>query len=367
MKIGYDAKRAFKNFTGLGNYARNLLAGMAQVHPELGLHLFTPKVSQSQETSFLLESPFVLETPRKPWFGWRSWGMGKQAKHMDLFHGLSHELPFDLPRSVRSLVTMHDLIFMDSPSDFPLVDRTGYQLKYKASAERADCIIAISQATKLRLEHHFNLKGHRIEVIPPALDHAYFSPVSANSIHQVLTAYQLPKDYVLSVGSIIPRKNLGRTLEAYLQMNDAPPLVVVGSGGSYWKKLQEKYGAHHGFKNVLWRPNVSHKDLPALYAGAIFSLYASTMEGFGMPVAESLAVGTPVLSSNLSSLPEAGGDGALLVDPFNTQALQAGMEELLNNAALRKELSDSGRNHVLAFQQSNVIERTYALYCDLLR
>lgn len=367
MQLGFDAKRAFRNFTGLGNYARFLLQGMAQVAPNNEYLLFTPNAPEHPETKFLRQPPFSVQLPGKPWFGWRSIGLGKQAAGVDLFHGLSHELPFDLPATVPTVLTVHDLIFLQSPGDFPFFDRLGYRVKYRLSARRADHIIAISHATAGEVETRYGISPEKISVIPPAVDPRFYQPVPPETVSEVKSRYELPEDYLLSVGSIVPRKNLGRTIGAWLEVPDAPPLVVVGSGGSYWESLRKQYGNHPGFRRLLWKPEVAHADLPALYAGALLSVYPSLFEGFGLPVAESLAQGTPVITSNRSSLPEAGGAGALTVDPEDGAALGSAITQLLESPAKRNELVQAGKNHVEQFRPEVIARRTLGLYDRLLK
>lgn len=307
MKIGFDAKRYYHNLTGLGNYSRTLVGGLKALFPENEYVLY-------DEKSFS-----------------RTFRLGKKAESdgCNLFHGLSNELPFDIKgRKLKSIVTMHDIAWLTFPNMYHWADRHIYNLKYGSSCKRADKVIAISESTKVDVMRFYGVPEERIEVIYQPVQDYYYTPLSEEECNRLLREHfgeeGLPP-FILYVGSINSRKNLLGVLRAmsFIPKSERPLLLVVGNGREYRRDCEafiEKEGLR---KDVLIETSIhNNRLLQALYAKALLFIYPSFYEGFGLPVVEAALQKTPVITSTVSSLPEAAGPDACLIDPHAPDAAE---------------------------------------------
>ncbi|MDX1942503.1 MAG: glycosyltransferase family 1 protein [Saprospiraceae bacterium] len=371
-RIGFDAKRLFNNFTGLGNYSRTLLRNLAEFYPENAYFLYTPKVTKNEETQFFLNSPlYSVHLPQgQPKAYWRSWGVKKDLrKHkIQLFHGLSHEIPVGIQKTkIKSIVTIHDLVFKHYPHHFPLIDRQIYDYKFHYACENANKIIAISESTKRDIIEFYNITAEKIEVIYQSCHERFMQEKSPKAIEAVLKRYQLPGGYFFYVGSVIERKNLLSIVQALelLPSDLKLPLVVVGDGKAYKNKVQEYIARKNLQKQVIFI-KADYDDLPALYQQAKIFIYPSVYEGFGIPILEALFSKTPVITSNISSLPEAGGPDSYLIDPRQPEQIAAGIQKILSNDAFRKEMIEKGFAYAQRFKGAPLTEQLMELYETLI-
>lgn len=367
MHIGFDAKRLFNNFTGLGNYSRTLLRNLAEYGPEHAYYLYTPRLQRNEETQFFLSNPsFQVETGRMPGWYWRSRGiiqdLRKQA--IDLYHGLSHEIPYGIQAAgIRSVVTIHDLIFRHYPAQFSLLDRWVYDRKFRYACEHADCVVAISESTKKDIIEIYGTPADRIEVIYQSCDERFLQRRSRQGIQDAQHRYGLPEDYLLYVGSLIERKNLLGIVRAIAHLPPAYrlPLAIVGRGGAY-RRTAEQEATRLGIHHLLYFIQPSFDDLPPLYQGARAFIYPSFYEGFGIPVIEALNSGVPVVTSNRGSLPEAAGPDSLLVDPADPEAIATAIQTAAYDTARRRRMIEAGLAYAERFRSEHVTSRMLALY-----
>lgn len=343
MRIGFDAKRLYNNFTGLGNYSRTLVGNLLSGYPHEEIFLYTPKRRLPP-----LEGA-VTRMPSKRSLTWRSWGVKKmlRADGIELYHGLSHDLPFGIHRmGVRSIVTIHDVCYRTFPEMFPLIERVIYGIKYRYACRHSDRIIAISESTKADIVKYLGVSPSKIEVIYQSINPIFYSPQSDPRLR--LEGMDLPERYLLYVGSINSRKNLLGIVRAYelLPTECRLPLLVVGNGTSY-KESVLKYAADHDLMRYLVMLDSVNDPmvLQALYQCAEVFIYPSFYEGFGLPVTEALLSGTPVITSSVSSLPEAGGDAALYVDPTSAEEIAEAVIRLLSDKQLRDVVITKGINY----------------------
>lgn len=365
LKIGFDAKRVFNNRTGLGNYSRTLLDNLRRFQPDNEYVLFTPKVSENEfGEKYAKEFPTI--TPHK--MGgtyWRSYGVGKdiEKEGIEVFHGLSNELPFRL-EGVKKVVTIHDLIFKRLPDTYPFLDRQVYDMKSRKSCRNADVVIAISESTKQDIMHYYGIKEEKIKVIYQACDAIYYEETSADK--RALKKYNLPENYLLSVGSIVERKNLLNTVKAISELpKDLQiPLVVVGKGKKYRQKVMSFLHSNRMKSQVIWIENLTDiGDLKKVYQHASALLYPSEYEGFGLPVVEGLLCKTPVITSNVSSLPEAAGDGALQVNPHSVEEITGALEKLLTDSDFAKKLTEKGYHYACkTFDPKQLTDKIIEIY-----
>ncbi len=369
LRIGFDAKRLFNNLTGLGNYSRTLLRNLSEYFPDHQYYLYSPRARQQEETKFFLNSPSfsVREAPHPFGAFWRSYGLRPRLRRdeLHLFHGLSNELPLRMPATgIKSLVTIHDLIFKHRPDWYPPIDRRIYDAKFRYSCKTADHIIAISECTRQDIIRHYDIPPEKISVVYQTCGPEFMQRLSDARLQAVCAKYKLPADFILYVGSIIERKNLLGVIKGLqlLPKELQLPLVVVGKGGTYLKKVRE-YIAAHGLERLVIFPNaLEGVDLPALYQQARLLAYPSFYEGFGIPIIEALFSGTPVLTSQVASLPEAGGPGAHYIDPAAEEDIAAGLEQLLTNEPYRQQLIKAGAEYVQRFDSEQTAQAMMAAY-----
>lgn len=375
MRIGFDAKRLYNNFTGLGNYSRTLLSNLMKYHPGEEYFLYTTKLSSDDAVQKFTQSNSV--TTRFPGIGsgtfWRSYSVINQIKkdRIDLFHGLSGEIPFSISRgNLRSIVTVHDLIFLVYPGTYKPADRFLYDLKFRFACKKAGGIIAISNSTRDDIIKYYDADPSKIRVIYQSCDPVFFSPADMQIVKTVTEKYNLPANFLLYVGSVIPRKNLKNVINALsIVPHDLRlPLVVVGDGGSYKREMQRLISEKKLEDIVIWIADLhDSRQLKALYNSASLFLYPSFYEGFGIPVAEALLSGVPVLTSDRSSLPEAGGASSFQADPADAGNIAHGIERILTDSELRNKMIKEGLNYATGkFSPEETSEEVFRFYVDML-
>ena len=366
MRIGYDAKRAFCNGTGLGNYSRMLIHSLSN---HVQTVLYTPRMQESWAHYFDDCPNIEVRTPKGCWQVlkglWRTFAIGGLLKHdgIDLYHGLSHELPHGIPRKVRRVVTMHDLIVRRYPHYFTLPDRLIHRLKQRHACRTADLVVAISEQTKSDLVSLMQVPEEKIRVVYQSCDPIFLRwNGDVKRVDAVKQKYDLPERYIICVGTLEERKNQLSIIKAMEQLPDDLSLVLVGRPrGSYGQLVTaQAHGRIHLLKGA------SFTDFPALYAGAVASVYMSRFEGFGIPVLESLCCDTPVVTSNCSSMPEAGGEAALYAAPDDIDAIAQQLLRLATDEALRQQQIAKGRLQRQRFAPERVTESLLAVYNELL-
>ncbi len=370
MKIGFDAKRAFHNSSGLGNFSRNTINALSRYYPEDRYYLFH---SGTREGLFVppknaeeLKPQGFWNNLKKIWRRFRLTGLAKEKK-LDIFHGLSHELPVGIENTgVKTVVTIHDLIYLRYPEYYPAIDRNIYDRKFRHSCRIANRIHAISEQTRNDLIRFFAVPGDKIKVIYQAINPIFFEPASELIRGLVLEKYQLPEKFLLNVGTVEPRKNLLALLEGMVAANIEVPLFVVGKPTSYQLQVQSYIETHQEKLTVSFLTEVTDLELVALYQLAEVMIYPSVFEGFGLPVAEALASGCPVITSSTSSLPEVGDDAALLVNPAIPAEIGAAIHAVLSRADLRRSMIEKGKIHAKEFTPENFATQLKQLYNSLL-
>lgn len=373
ITIGYDAKRAFRNRTGLGNYSRMIISGVLRRHADVWGVLYTPPMSS--EYMYYFEGIVSVEVRRPsrlwrwvPWL-WRTVGFGRQlaTDRIQLYHGLSHELPVGAPKNIRQVVTMHDLIVLRYPHYFSLFDRYVHRAKQRRACRVADVVVAISEQTRRDLVDLMHVPEEKIRVIYQSCDPIFWQPVAADAIARARQRYGLPDRYVVCVGTIEERKNQLCAIRAMLQLPADIGLVIVGRRRGRYARLVDAEIAKLGLSGrVKVIEGASFSDFPALYAGAVASTYLSRFEGFGIPVLESLCCDTPVVASSASSIPEAGGDAALYADPDDVDTVAAHLLRLATDDRLRATLIERGRMQRMRFAPDIIADQMYDLYREVL-
>lgn len=368
MRIGFDAKRAFNNRTGLGNYSRFVLNALQKHTLEHTYLAYTPKIKQGLFDEFLADHVRLPSSKNKLYGAWwRSYGMTQNLSKdgIQLFHGLSNELPNGLQKSgIKSVVTIHDLIFLRYPELYPAIDRFFYRQKFRKACEQADVIVAVSEQTKRDIVEFYGTPSAKIQVVYQDCHEAFHQPSQGlKSWEGLLQKYGITKPYVLCVGTIEARKNQLRLVQAFqtAQLPDAQ-LVLIGGKTGFQQQIESFVAENQLEKKVKILNNVPFADLPALYQSARVFAYPSFFEGFGIPIVEALHSGVPVLAATGSCLEEAGGDGGLYINPKDTNELAQKLQLLWQDEGLRQQLSTSGQTHVKQFAAENIAKKLVTIY-----
>lgn len=352
MKIGFDAKRLFNNFTGLGNHSRTTIDILTEFYPENEYLLYTPKIKFNDITRQYTEKDHcqtILPHGLIKGSAWRTFGLSKEAKKdsVDVFHGLSNELPAGL--DIPQVVTIHDVAFKTFPDMYHATDRFTYNLKWRHACKKADRIIAISQSTKQDIVRFYDVDPDRIDVIYQPVNKIYYTDCTG-TCPASLEQHVKDKPYILYVGSINSRKNLLGAVKALelLPHDMQIPIVVIGNGREYKKKVLS-YVAEHNLQDlvVFTDEKVGLEGLRYLYNNARMMVYPSFYEGFGLPVVEALLSHCPVVTSNVSSLPEAAGPASLKADPKSPEEISEYMQRILSDEGLRNRLIDEGYSYAM--------------------
>jgi glycosyltransferase involved in cell wall biosynthesis len=383
MNIGFDAKRAYHNGTGLGHYSRTLIRSLAEYFPLHHYYLFNPKPNglfelHAKNTHEVLPSNLLYKTLSSIWRS--KWVTNDLEKHeIDVYHGLSNEIPLDIHKSgIRSAVTIHDIIFERYPDQYSRIDVEIYKRKFKYACENADKVIAISQQTKKDIIEFYGTPEEKIAVCYQSCNPAFGQVVSDKLKQQVKEKYSLPDQYFLYVGSIIERKNLiGICKAMYLLRNDLTiPLIVIGDGTKYKQQVRDLIRQHDLDDRIIFLSDnplakvassfLRAEDFPAIYQMAVAMIYPSFFEGFGIPVLESLWSRLPVITSDVSSLPEAGGHGAYYVNPNSAEEIAEGMKKIYSDKAFAEHLKQRGWEHAQNFTQKKCAEEVMEVYNRLM-
>jgi glycosyltransferase involved in cell wall biosynthesis len=358
MRIGFDAKRYFHNQTGLGNYARTLVNGFIHNYPEHQTILFDKKAPKV----FSLPANVVRKSGFAPF--WRQFGISKDLnkQRVDLYHGLSAELPYTRPRKAKMVVTIHDLIFMKYPQYYKLIDRLIYKHKMNNALGTADAIIATSEQTKKDILEIMPYDDIPVEVIYQDCNPYFYEDFSDLELNKTRIKYNLPKQFLLMVSQFEQRKNHLNLLKAIKGMNGySLPLVLVGRQGDTFSEIQKFILKNDIGNQVTILSDVVSQDLPKIYKLAEASIFPSLYEGFGIPVLESMASGTPVLTSKNSSMEEIAGETGLFFDPKLPESIA---ESLLTfeKSDIRTNLISGIPKQVEMFKNTAILAKYNTLY-----
>lgn len=373
MRIGFDAKRLFNNFTGLGNHSRTTIDILTEFYPRNEYLLYTPGIKRNDVTvKYIDKDRCRTIQPHGILRGsaWRTLGLASAARKdsVDIFHGLSNELPAGL--DIPSVVTVHDVAFRTFPDMYHATDRFTYNLKWRHACRKADRIIAISQSTKKDIIRFYDVDPDRIDVVFQPVNSLYYTD-NKGVCPSSLAAYVVGKPYILYVGSINSRKNLLGIVKALnlLPKDLQIPLVVIGDGREYKQKVLEYIAQHNMQDLVIFTPQkVGTEGLRYLYLNAHMLVYPSFYEGFGLPVVEALLSKCPVITSNVSSLPEAAGPDSLLVNPADTADIARKMESVLTDDSLRTSITEKGYSYAIgAFSPRHLAGQLMDIYTAAIK
>ncbi len=370
LTIAYDAKRAFLNYRGLGNYCRNLFGQLAQYYGENRYVLCTPKDKGAY--SWLSEAPFERVLPSGLWMlapsVWRRYGIpyALESKKIDIYHGLSQELPEGIERlGCKTVVTMHDAIFLRYPELYSATYRRSFIRRNESACRRADRIIAISEQTKRDYMEFFGVEESRISVVYQGCHELFWKPVEPTEIARVRSTFALPSSYVLCVGALEERKNQKGLIEAMASAKIAMPLVLVGRGNAGYKQELYAQAKRYGV-DVRVIENAALEDLPAIYHMASVFAYPSLFEGFGIPILEAVRCGVPVVASTGTCFEEIAGEGALYVSPTDPEAIGAAIRSTLDDSELTQKRIGMALHNTERFRAEHIARSMMDIYQSLV-
>ena len=368
MRVSIDVSPAVNGKAGLGRYAHTLALTIANLFPEQ-VHFFSNITSDAHWPESLADFPRTsVNASYKTWrmavllgqftqFGWERYLPGS-----DVFHATEHLL---LPlRKTPTILTVHDLIYRLYPEHHKKLNYWYLNLAMPLYCKRADHIIAVSHSTKNDLIEHYNISADKITVVYEAAA-PHFTPQSTKDIEQVRQTYQLPERYLVTLGTIEPRKNYAKLVHALAILREKDPelkLVIIGSKGWLTERFYSALVEHKQRDAVILPGYVPDEVLPAMLAGATVAVVPSLYEGFGLPVLEAMACGVPVACSRTSSLGEIAGEAALTFDPENLEELTSVIQQLLDDPELAQSLGSKGIERAGTFSWERAARETWAVY-----
>jgi glycosyltransferase involved in cell wall biosynthesis len=366
MIIGFDAKRIYDNTTGLGNYGRSLMHNLIRWFPQYDYKLFvhhryfdgSPFKYQNFVDRTILSNHYLPDV-------WRSTDIVQDIVKQDvnIFHGLSNELPMGLPTKVKTIVTIHDIIFHKFPDYFPLLDRQVYKFKVKKACESANAIVAVSKNTREDLIQDFKVPEEKIFIVNPTWGREFEYEYTNWFTELLRHKYNIPFHFVLFVGSCSQRKNLKVVIDALeFPENSELALVVVTEGGDMLQEMESYIENKEVRHRVYFLRKVPWYELPGIYHMAKCVVYPSLYEGFGLPVIEGLRMNIPVVASNTSSMQEAGGPGAIYVDPKDVEGWADAINKAVLDKATAHRLINEGRQYIQRFSPEAVTIEMMDLY-----
>lgn len=378
MRICIDARNliSLERMGGTGEYLQNLLINLAKIDVENEYILFLNYIRGRHRTAVkdYVGKNFHERVCRIPWQFVRSLfekihlPIELLTGRVDIFHGTD----FMIPRQLfgKSVVAIHDLMYLNYPEFLEPEWVESYKRNVKWSLTRSDLIIVASNFVKGDILKNFNMSKDKIRVIYNGIsDH--FMVLKEQPRAYITKKYGIKYPYILFVGTLEPKKNLVRLVEAFYQLLRSKPkrlnLVLAGGEGclNYRDKIEQKVKELNLKEEVIFTGYIQDEDLPKLYNCAEIFVFPSIFEGFGIPPLEAMASGLPVIASDAASLPEIAGDAGILVDPFDTKAITEAISSCLSNDQLRKTLIRKGLARAGLFSWEATARQTLALYKEL--
>lgn len=382
MKIAFDGQLLLEeNRTGIAWNAHNLILELLK-YPENTciLQCFEGRraVQYRDRLNEYVEAGCNLE-----WCRWFRYPLYKvlwavfPVPHRIFFHGkpdITQFFNFSVPPGAKGkrVTFIHDMAYCSCPQTVDKKTRMWLKLSMKSSCKQADHIVTVSAFSKREIIRYLHVPEHKITVIPNAADHtAYHPDYTKEQIQEVLNRLGIEQEYFLYMGTIEPRKNLERLINAYARLcrerEHVPQLILAGKKGWLCDGIYRKAGSYHLEKKILLPGYIRQEDSPILMCGAKAFVFPSLYEGFGMPALEAMACGTPVITSNTTSLPEVVGDAGICVNPKSTREIYQAMKRILDDDGLRKKLQKKGLERARGYTWEKSAEMLMDVYRMLVQ
>ncbi|UNC93605.1 glycosyltransferase family 4 protein [Candidatus Contubernalis alkaliaceticus] len=368
VKIGVNAAMLSTAKTGIGHYAASLLQALHEVDKENEYYLYSPRPFEASEfkESFHLR---VIPSRRTLWWFQKILPQALVQDKIQLFWGGNYSLPL-WPKHIKKVVTVHDFVYYKYPKTLPFRINAHLKAAMPLYLKKAHHVLTISHNTARDLVQFYGYPEHKTTVIHLAARGEFFQEPRQNIIEKVLARHSLSPGYMLFVGTVEPRKGVDTILKAFAAYKKKSGtrllLVIVGQTG--WKVqdiplLIQQLSLQDSVRFLHY---VDTEELPILYRGASLFVYPSLYEGFGLPVLEAMASGVPVITSNVSSLPEVAGEAALYVEPGDVQGLCTQMERVLSDKLLQQKLKKLGKAQAQGFSWQKTAEKTLQVFHKLM-
>lgn len=371
MRVGIMGRSLRAQQSGVGRYTRNLVEALCEALPADSPVVFLTQdhtgLSRNDVTAVYAPFPTPSEYARALW---EQTVVPREARRQGItvYHSPNYILPLAL--RCPSVVTVHDVIFRSLPQLHRWQSRLYLSFFTNWAVRRADCLIAVSQTTADELARYYPAAKSKTQVIYQGLDPIFHNPPSADKVCEFRLRKGIERPYILFVGTLEPRKNLARLLDAYRQLVEewavAHDLVICGAIGWHTRPFQQALAQASIEHRVRLTGYVADEELPLWYAAADLFVYPSLFEGFGLPPLEAMACGAPVVTSNNSSLPEAVGDAAILVDPTDVRAIAEGIACVLECPDLAESLRVRGHQQVQRFNWHVAAGQIIELYQNVI-
>jgi len=367
MRIGIDIRVLSGQRTGIGRFVGQLLGGLASVDKENSYILFFNALKGPVPTDIPGNGNFETISIRWPNRLLNvAWAYSPYPKiesftgALDVFHAPSFQMP--PVRRAASVLTIHDLVFLLHPEMAIPSSVRHFGPRIRHYTRRANIIVADSNATAKDIIDHLEAPPERVKTVYPGA--TIIPRADRAQVDAARQKHGIRSDFILFVGAIEPRKNLARLFEAFgiSGLHRDLELVLVGPKGWHTKEIFATWESLPCRRKIRWLDYVEDADLAALYSGAAFFAYPSLLEGFGLPILEAMSVGCPILTSNVSSMPEVAGDAAIYVDPLDVDSIANGMRRLADDSDLRKALAELGQKRVKLFSWERTAREMIGIY-----
>ncbi|MEO0077059.1 MAG: glycosyltransferase family 1 protein [candidate division WOR-3 bacterium] len=370
MKIAINILAAKSQYHGIGVYASNILPHVFSKMANAEIYLLKRKGSFLMfNTNFekqITVKDIELTGPRRIIWEWFSLPHFIKSQKLDILWGVCNFLP--PVKSCKYIVTIHDLAPFVLPRSLPLVRRTYYRNCFTNSIRLADKIIVVSKSLKNDLIKYFPESAKKIIVIHCGLAEKFHPVVSKEQINKVRGKYRLPANFIFTLGVLEPKKNIERLILAYIELKKSHsnlPKLVIGGPRSYGWNNSKIFNLVTKYKlsdEIIFTDFIDHTDLPEIYSISTIFVLPSLYEGFGLPVIEAMACGTPVITSNISSLPEVAGDAAVLVNPYSVSEIANAIKEVLSNEKERQLMVERGLENVKRFNWEKAAQKVIEVF-----
>ncbi|MBI5816512.1 MAG: glycosyltransferase family 4 protein [Nitrospinae bacterium] len=374
MNIAIDIRTINKPRSGVGYYVTNLIQNLQEI--DKNNHYCLISNNGEYENTFRSQSNFESH---KTWVSNENHLIGDiwenvslplllRKKGVNVFHGPAFMIPL-LKGHVGTVVTIHDIVSFRMPHTIPTKYALYMQLLIRTVTKRAEMVITVSEFNKRELVELLNVPEKKIKVVHHGVSPQFKPAVSGIDKGALKSRFGINNRYMLFVSNLEPRKNLVRLMQAYDKvretLNGEYQLVICGKKGWLYKDILKTYEQLKGEGNIIITNYVNEADLLTLYQNADMFVFPTLYEGFGLPVLEAMACGAPVITSNVSSLPEIAGDAAELIDPLSVEAISGAMLKLAGSADLRRSMRENGLRQAAKFSWKETARRTLEVYNSL--
>jgi glycosyltransferase involved in cell wall biosynthesis len=356
-RFGFDPKTGLPRRVGSSEYCFQLLLNLNKIDKKNSYLIYLPQNPSADLPKESANWHYKIVRPRKMWtlFGLSLEFLLRRSKP-DVFLSPTHYLPIFAPK--KSVISILDLSYVHFPELFRSYDLNQMTKWTKYSAGKAIRIFTISESSKGDIIREYGVPGYKIAVTYPGIKEIAGSDLKKLKMSEIKEKYGIKKDYILYVGTLQPRKNVVRLIEAFSKINKIVDMVIIGKKGWLYDEIMAAPKKYAVEERVRFLDSVTDEDLPAFYQNAKCFVLPSLYEGFGLPVLEAMKFGCPVITSNVSSLPEAGGDAALYVNPKDVNDIKEKMELVIGDEKLRNDLIKKGYEQVKKFSWEKTAKET---------